>query len=200
MNPGIGIAYLHGFASSPASIKGRELGRAIAQLPAAKRPEYFLPQLPPRPSEAVDTVCAWIERTTSASAAALTLIGSSLGGFYATCLAERYGVRAVLINPAIHPEIDLAPYVGPQRNLHTGEAYEFRAEYLSELAALRRERISLPERYLLLVQTGDEVLDYRAAVRFYSGAWQFVRGGGDHAFGDFAAQLPAVLRFAGVPA
>ena len=198
MNPGIGIAYLHGFASSPASIKGRELGRAIARLPAAERPEYFLPQLPARPSEAVDTVRAWIERTTSA--AALTLIGSSLGGFYATCLAERYGVRAVLVNPAIHPEIDLAPYVGPQRNLHTGEAYEFRAEYLRELAALRTERISLPERYLLLVQTGDEVLDYRAAVRFYCGAWQFVQGGGDHAFGDFAAQLPAVLRFAGVPA
>jgi uncharacterized protein len=200
VNPGARIAYLHGFNSSPASIKGQQLARAIAALPETDRPEYFLPQLSPRPSQAIATVGAWAEHSSRNAPASLTFVGSSLGGFYATYLAERHGARAVLINPAIVPDVDLASYVGPQRNLYTGEAYELRASDLAELGALRVDRISHPERYLLLVQTGDEVLDYRAAVRFYAGAWQFVQGGGDHGFRDFAAQIPAVLHFAGVGA
>lgn len=192
----IRIAYLHGFNSSPASIKGQQLQRAIEALPLAERPEYFLPQLSHRPGEAMRGVAAWADRM-PASAAPLTFVGSSLGGFYATWLAERCGARAVLINPAIHPHLDLAPYVGAQKNLYTGEEYELRREDLAELEALRVERITRAERYLLLVQTGDEILDYRFAVRFYAGAWQFVQGGGDHGFRDFESQIPAVLRFAG---
>lgn len=191
------IAYLHGFSSSPASIKGQLLGRAVEALPVETRPEYFMPQLSPRPREAVEAVYAWVERATKVNAASLTFIGSSLGGFYATHLAERYGARAVLINPAIQPQIDLAPYVGVQSNLHTGAPYEFRDSHLADLASLAVERITGPERYLLLVQTGDEVLDYRAAVRFYAGAFQCVQGGGDHGYSGFATQIPAVLRFAG---
>ena len=104
----------------------------------------------------------------------------------------------MLINPAVHPDRDLAPYLGAQRNPYTGEAYELTAEHFAELSAFKVARIARPQHYLLLVQTGDEVLDYRVAVAFYAGAWQFVRGGGDHAFHDFAAQLPVILRFAGV--
>jgi predicted esterase YcpF (UPF0227 family) len=191
------IAYLHGFNSSPASIKGRQLGRAIEALARGERPEYFLPQLSHHPSGAMRTVMAWADRT-QASTSTLTFIGSSLGGFYATWLAERYGAKAVLINPAIHPDIDLKPYLGRQKNLYTDEEYELLPEDIAELEALRIERITRPERYLLLVQTGDEVLDYRVAVRFCAGAWQFVQGGGDHGFRDFELQIPAVLRFAGV--
>jgi predicted esterase YcpF (UPF0227 family) len=193
----IHIVYLHGFSSSPASIKGQLLARAIEALPLEARPAYAIPQLSPHPREAVAAVDARVAGATRDSAS-LTFVGSSLGGFYATHLAEHYGARAVLINPAIHPDVDLAPYVGIQRNLYTGEPYEFRAEHLADLASLAVEAISRPERYFLLVQTGDEVLDYRAAVRFYAGAWQFVQGGGDHAFRAFADQIPAVLRFAGV--
>ena len=197
MNPGTRIAYLHGFNSSPASVKGQLLGRAIDALPPAARPEYFLPQLSPRPREAVAAVGRWIERTAPEGARRITLVGRSLGGFYATHLAERYRARAILINPAIRPDIDLSAYVGRQRNLHTGEEYELRSADVSDLAAFAVERIVEPERYLLLVQSGDELLDYRLAVRFYAGAWQFVRGGGDHGYQDFAAQIPLVLRFAG---
>ena len=200
MNAGTRIAYLHGFSSSPASIKGQQLARAVEALPVEVRPEYFMPQLSPRPREAVESVRAWVERTTHVNAASLTFIGSSLGGFYATHLAEHYGARAVLINPAIHPEMDLAPYVGVQRNLHTGGPFEFRSEDLADLASLAVERLTQPERYFLLVQTGDELLDYRVAVGFYAGAFQFVHGGGDHGYRGFAAQIPAVLRFAGVAA
>jgi predicted esterase YcpF (UPF0227 family) len=189
------IAYLHGFNSGAASFKGRQLGKAIAALPAALRPQYHLPQLSHRPAQAVRAIGAWIESGASEN---LVLVGSSLGGFYATHLAERYQAKAVLINPALDPDRDLAAQLGTQSNPYTGETYEFTAEHLSEMSALKVARITRPERYLLLVQTGDEVLDYAQAVAFYAGAWQFVQGGGDHAFRDFAAQIPPLLRFAGV--
>lgn len=128
---------------------------------------------------------------------ALTFIGSSLGGFYATWLAERYGARAVLINPAIRPNASLDSLLGPQRNLHTGEAYELTHAHLDEMAALRVPRISRPERYLLLVRSGDELLDWREAVRYCAGAWQYVGGGGDHGWSDFAPMIPTVLQFSG---
>jgi hypothetical protein len=143
-------------------------------------------------------VCARFDSEATGESSSLTFVGSSLGGFYATWLAERYATKAVLVNPAVRPDIDLAAYVGPQRNLYTGEAYQLRAEDVAELERFRVERIAHPERYLLLVQTGDEVLDYRIAIRFYAGAWQLVQGGGDHGFQDFATQIPSVLRFAGV--
>jgi predicted esterase YcpF (UPF0227 family) len=189
------IAYLHGFNSGPTSIKGRQLADAIAALPEAARPEYYLPQLSHRPMEAVRTVRRWAD---TGDRHHLTFVGSSLGGFYATHLAEAYGAKAALINPAVHPERDLAPYLGPQRNPYTGEAYELTADHFADLSALKVARIAQPQRYLLLAQTGDEVLDYRVAVAFYAGAWQFVQGGGDHAFHDFTAQIPVILRFAGV--
>jgi len=189
------IAYLHGFNSGPISMKGQQLGHAIAALPAAQRPEYFLPQLTHRPAAAVQAASRWAE---SGDTQRLTFVGSSLGGFYATHLAEAHGAKAVLINPALHPERDLAAYIGLQRSPVTGEEYELTTEHFAEFAALKVERIRDPERYLLLVQTGDELLDYRQAVAFYAGAWQYVQGGGDHAYRAFAEQIPLVLRFAGV--
>ena len=189
------IAYLHGFNSGSASLKGRQLGKAIAGLPAAARPEYHLPKLAHRPALAIRAVSSWVE---SGARENLAFVGSSLGGFYATHLAERYGTKAVLINPALAPDRDLAAYLGTQSNPYTGETYEFTPDHLAEMAALKVSCITRPERYLLMVQTEDEVLDYRRAVAFYAGAWQFVQGGGDHAFRDFAAQISPILRFAGV--
>jgi predicted esterase YcpF (UPF0227 family) len=201
--PGSRIAYLHGFNSGPTSIKGRQLADAIALLPETTRPEYFLPQLHDRPREAMRAVESWIRDSRTSSKVDfldenLTLVGSSLGGFYATYLAERHGAKAVLINPAIRPFESLAAYLGPQLNPYTGVTYELTPEHFAELEALSVPRITHPERYFLLVQSGDELLDYRAAVAYYAGAWQFVQGGGDHAYRDFATQIPAVLRFAGV--
>jgi uncharacterized protein len=187
------IVYLHGLNSSPASVKARALGRAVAMLPGDSRPEYFVPQLPHEPAAALRAVAASID---ARGVARLTLVGSSLGGFYATHLAERYGARAALINPAVRPYDDLVPYLGPQRNLCTGEEYELTREHLVELAALKVGLISMPERYFLLTQAGDEILDWWKAVAFYGGAWQFVHGGGDHAFQNFEEQIPAILRFA----
>lgn len=189
----IRIAYLHGFNSGPESIKGQVLARAIAALPARTRPDFFLPRLPHRPSEAIGVVDRWAG---NGEGRALTFVGSSLGGFYATHLTQAHDAKAVLVNPAVHAERILAPYLGTRHNPSTGETYEFTAGHLAELATLKAGRVTDPGRYLLLAQTGDELLDWRDAIAFYAGAWQFIQGGGDHAYQGFAAQVPEILRFA----
>lgn len=190
------IVYLHGFRSSPASQKAQHLQAVVSALPEAIRPALHIPTLTDRPAVAIANVADWVTR--HADPAQLAFIGSSLGGYYATHLAERFGARAVLVNPTIRPYDDLAAWRGVQTNLYTGEPFEVIDAHFDELRALAVPRISRPERYFLLVETGDEVLDYRLAVAFYGGAWQYVRGGGDHSFQAFAAQVPAILRFCGV--
>ena len=192
------IVYLHGFRSSPASIKATRLRDYVHALSANERPVLHVPQLTHAPANAVRGVASWVEANARGAGAALTFVGSSLGGFYATHLAEKLGARAVMINPAIHPQRDLEPWLGTQTNLYTGAEFEVTRAHFAELAALAVARITRPERYFLLVETGDEVLDYREAVAHYAGAYQYVRGGGDHTFTDFEAQIPAILRFAGV--
>lgn len=191
------LIYLHGFRSSPASAKARMLSEAIAALPASARPALHVPGLDHRPAVAMKSI---LDLASSASPEALTFVGSSLGGFFATYAAERLGARAVLVNPSVRPYDDLAPYRGRQVNLYTGSAFEVVDQHFEELRALKVDAISRPERYLLLVQAGDEILDYRGAVRFYAGTWQYVHGGGDHGYAGFDAVIPTLLRFAGVRA
>ena len=186
------LVYLHGFRSSPASVKAKMLEAAIQALPAHQRPLFHVPALSHRPSLAFAAIDR-LARETDPNR--LAFIGSSLGGFYATVAAERFGCRAALINPTVQPDEDLQAALGPQVNLYTGEKFEVTRAHFDELRALRVPTISNPDRYLLMVQTGDEVLDYRLAVRYYAGAWQCVRGGGDHAFTGFDAEIPAILRF-----
>jgi predicted esterase YcpF (UPF0227 family) len=126
----------------------------------------------------------------------LTLVGSSLGGFYATVAAERLGCRAALLNPAVHPHRHFHQYLGPQRNIYTGEAFVLGDEHVEELRALDGGAITCPERYWLFVETGDEVLDYREAVDFYSGVLQTVVRGGDHTLVSFPEHVPDLVSWA----
>ena len=186
------IVYLHGFNSSPQSRKAQVLGAHLGSLGLGK--QFRCPALPHRPVEAVPVIrsaCADVDPRR------LTLVGSSLGGFYATWCAETLGARAVLINPAVAPHETLEVMLGPQKNLYTGEAYELTREDLDVLRALRTEHIN-PERYLLLLETGDEVLDWREAARKYEGARMCVRDGGDHTLQSFGEHLPRILAFCGL--
>jgi len=194
------IVYLHGFRSSPQSVKANQVAAAVAALPDRIRPRLFVPALEVGPATAIASISAWIAAKIERPSESLTIVGSSLGGFYATHLAERTGARAVLVNPSIRPQDDLKRYLGVQTNLYTGEPFVVTEAHFAELASLAVARITRPERYWLLVQAGDEVLDYREAVRFYAGAWQLVEGGGDHTFQRFDAQIPAILRFARIAA
>jgi len=189
------VVYLHGFRSSPKSVKAQAMMRAVDALPAASRPTLFVPDLGHAPADAIAKVLALVDAHRNEHDA-LAFIGSSLGGYYATYLAELLGARAVLINPAVRPYDDLAAYKGTQANMYSGERFEVTDAHFDELRALAVPRITRPARYFLLVQSGDEVLDYREAVLHYAGAWQFVQGGGDHAFQGFDAQIPAIVRFA----
>jgi predicted esterase YcpF (UPF0227 family) len=185
------LIYVHGFNSSPTSTKARQLYTALEAIGRASA--FACPALPDRPSRAIALLEAQMTRSPAADT---TLVGSSLGGYYATWLAEQHGVRAVLVNPAITPHEGLRAYLGPQANLHTGERYELTEQHLDELRALLVPQPSRLERYYLMVTTGDEVLDYREAVAKYAGARQLVVQGSDHGFADFERHLDSVLTFA----
>ncbi|HEY9146314.1 MAG TPA: YqiA/YcfP family alpha/beta fold hydrolase [Thiobacillus sp.] len=184
------IVYLHGFNSSPASGKARQLGEYMAGL--GQQADYHCPALPNSPREAIAHVEAELARRHPES---VTLIGSSLGGFYATYLAEKHGWKAVLVNPAVHAHQLMSGALGPQTNWHSGEKWELTEAHLAELAALDVPAISRPERYLLLAQTGDAVLDYRDAVAYYAGATQIIEDGGDHGFAGFERHFQTILDF-----
>jgi len=186
------ILYLHGFNSTPQSAKARYFRRYLEE--RGRGGELVCPQLPHRPSLAVQAAEAELSRFPQQQ---LTLVGSSLGGFYATWLAEKHDLRAALINPAIDPHLGLRAYLGPQQPYHGGERYELTEQHLREWQALFVTKVR-PERYLLLVETGDEVLDYRAAVRKYLGAKQIVVQGGDHSLATFPDHVPLILNFAGM--
>jgi len=183
------IVYLHGFNSSPASHKAQLLKKYLEGRGLAHR--YACPALPDTPAEAIRA----IENAVAGRRPdGVTLLGSSLGGFYATWMAENIDCRAVLINPTVTPHVGLEAYLGTQKNLHTGEPYELTRAHLEGWRALVVERID-PERYLLLLETGDEVLDWREAARKYEGARMVIRQGGDHSLQCFAEMLPRILDF-----
>ncbi len=185
------IVYIHGFNSSPASHKSNQLRDRLAALDRGV--EFACPALPHLPREAV----AVLEREVGGFAPDnVTLIGSSLGGFYATYLTEKYGMRSVVINPAITPHEGLRTYLGPQRNLYSGEEYVLTEEHLTQLAGMQVPKLARPGRYLLMHTTGDELLDWRIAVDHYRGCRQVIVQGCDHGFSEFGDYLDIVLEFA----
>lgn len=155
---------------------------------------YLCPQLPPSPAAAI----ALAESIVVASKSPVTLIGSSLGGYYATYLAEKYALKAVLVNPAVPAHLDAQEILGPQVHLYTGESFEFTTAYVDELRVIEVPHLNDLARYWLLVETGDEVLDYRHAVEKYRGARQTVLPGGDHSFTRWEDYLDEIIAFAGL--
>ncbi|MES2151360.1 MAG: YqiA/YcfP family alpha/beta fold hydrolase [Pseudomonadota bacterium] len=184
------ILYLHGFRSSPRSFKARVMHARMAELGRAA--ELICPQLPASPKAAMALALGLVERYRPAQ---LSIVGSSLGGYYATWLAERLGCRAVLLNPATVPLRDLEQHVGITTAYHSDQPFEFKREYIDELGALAVQPISRPERYFLIAATGDEVLDYRAMVDHYVGARQRVIVGSDHGIAEFPQYVDEVLAF-----
>lgn len=186
------ILYLHGFRSSPQSFKAQLLAQRMRDLGRAG--EYFCPQLPPAPAEAIALAGRMLAGHDPHS---VTLIGSSLGGYYARYLAERTGCRAVLLNPALRVFEKLAPHVGPQTAYHPGgDAFVFLPEYLAQLESMHVPRITRPSRYFLLAATGDELLEWQEMVDGFPGAKQRVIQGSDHGLSDFSLYLDEVLQFA----
>ena len=188
------LLYLHGFRSSPLSAKAQFMAEWIR----ASRPDvhWWCPQLPPSPKEAMAMV---FERLTTWPIERSAVVGSSLGGFYATVVAERSGCRAVLLNPAINPARDLAGHIGDLTSFHDpDDHFYFKPEYVTQLRVLTPRAITQPERYYAVIAKGDEVLDWREMSARYPGATIRLLEGSDHALSDFDADLPHVLRFLGL--
>jgi predicted esterase YcpF (UPF0227 family) len=185
------LLYLHGFRSSPRSSKARTMAAAVAE----RHPgvTWWCPQLPPSPAAAMallrEGIGAWPRER-------MAVVGSSLGGFYATCVAEDFGCRAVLLNPAVDPARDLGKYIGEQTAWHDADqTFYFAPEYVDELRALQRGPVAHPERYFAVIAKGDEVLDWREMTGRYPGIGVKLLEGSDHGIADFDAHLDAVLQF-----
>lgn len=189
------ILYLHGFRSSPESFKARLLAQTMQAL--GRQDEYICPHLPASPKQAIAMAQSLVA---GVAAEDLAIIGSSLGGYYATFLAEQIGCRAALLNPAVKPPRDLQQYVGVTTEYHSGARFEFKQDYVAELLALQVPAITRPERYFLLAATGDEVLDWREMVAHYPGAQQHIIQGSDHGIAEFDQYQEQVLAFCGVAA
>ena len=185
------LLYLHGFRSSPQSTKARKMAAAVAE----RHPSvtWWCPQLPPSPRAAMELImngiASWPRNT-------MAVVGSSLGGFYATAVAEHTGCKAVLLNPAVYPARDLEKYIGEQTSWNDPqEKFFFRSEYVEELRALVVAQPTQLDRYYALIAQGDEVLDWREMQGHYAGAHIMLLEGSDHALSDFDVHMDAVLDF-----
>lgn len=185
------ILYLHGFTSGPQSHKAQALSDRMRERGLGDK--FVSPQLPASPREAIALTTKLI-----ADHSVSTVVGSSLGGYYATYLAENFDLKAVLVNPAVVAHLSLKDFVGPQRWLYSGESFEFTSDHIEELRTIEVPILSKPERFWLLVEEGDETLDYRHAVSRYAGARQSVLPGGDHSFTRWDDYLDPVISFAGL--
>ena len=185
------LLYLHGFRSSPRSFKAQRMQALVRE----RHPgvTWCCPQLPPSPKEAMALIR---EATQGWRRESMAVVGSSLGGFYATCVAEDTGCRAVLLNPAVDPARDLARYIGEQTAFHDpSQHFHFAPAFIDELRALQRGPVAHPERYFAVIAKGDEVLDWREMVGRYPGIRLKLLEGSDHGLTDFDAHEGDVLRF-----
>lgn len=185
------LLYLHGFRSSPQSAKARLMADYVAQ----HHPGVHLwcPQLPPSPRAAMQAVSAGIAAWPQAR---MAVVGSSLGGFYATWVAQMAGCPSVLLNPAVNPARDLERHIGEQTAWHDpSERFYFAPEFVEELRALDVSAQPPAGRQMAIVAKGDEVLDWREMVGRYPQAQLRLLEGGDHALSDFAQHLPALAQF-----
>ncbi|MEG0412942.1 MAG: YqiA/YcfP family alpha/beta fold hydrolase [Comamonas sp.] len=185
------LLYLHGFRSSPQSYKARTMAQYVqCQHPSVT---WYCPQLPPSPKAAMQMVMAHVQDWPSAQ---MAVIGSSLGGYYATWVAHQKHCKSVLLNPAVYPDHSLEHHIGQQTSWHNPqEAFFFKPEYIQELRELALHDLATTAPQLGIFAKGDEVLDWRQMAARYPEAEQVILEGGDHAISDFDSHISRILDF-----
>lgn len=184
------MIYLHGFLSSPESVKANQMRAFMAE--HYPQVEMEVPQLANFPAQALSQACAVAERHQDKD---LAFVGSSMGGFLATHLANRFAGRAVLINPAVHPHLLLRGMLGNHQNPYTGERFVLTEAHMLELQQLDIRHIDKPDNLWILLQSGDETLDYRLALDLYQDCRITLEQGGSHAFEGFERYLADIIGF-----
>lgn len=183
------ILYIHGFNSSPLSTKSQLTKQYLIDHQIDV--EFYCPQLLSNPKDAIDQLEVILQSKPDNH---WCLMGSSLGGYFSTYLSEKYQLKTALINPAIKPFELLVGYLGEQKNPYTEEVYQVTEQHMIDLKKLLEEKIT-KKHYMVMVQTGDEVLDYQQAVEKYQNCQLIVQQGGDHSFINYEAMLPAIMKF-----
>jgi len=185
------LLYLHGFNSSPQSLKAQLISQYMSDNHCLD--QLLCPQIPTVPEEARFFLEQLVEETLENSP--LSFAGSSLGGYYATYLAEKYSGSAVLINPSAKPYETLSAHLGENKFYFDEGCWEFDESHIQQLKEMKVENITEPERYLILLQTGDEILDYREAELKYKNSQCIIEQGGDHAFAGFERYIAQIMQF-----
>ena len=185
------LLYLHGFNSSPQSQKALLISQYMVEHNCSQ--QLICPQIPVVPEEAKSFLEHLVENTLEVSP--LSFVGSSLGGYYATYLAEKYSGPAVLINPSVKPFETLMPYLGENKFYFDDGCWEFNESHIQQLKEMYVEEITDAKRYFVLLQTGDETLDYREAESKNKNGHCIVEQGGDHSFTHLERYIPQIMQF-----
>ena len=183
------ILYLHGFASSADSMKAKVIESFVKKNTSSTK--ILIPDLDNNIKNAYQQIEEIIKTESPSS-----IIGSSLGGFFGTYFAEKYDLLCVNINPAI-PPIDMSEYLGENQNYSTGEKFVIDQGQLDWLDVMNKKIRKLKKHmnFLTLVQSGDEVLDYKLAIEYFSGSQMEVTFGGNHSFEDFESHIHRIQNF-----
>jgi predicted esterase YcpF (UPF0227 family) len=185
------LLYIHGFLSSPESVKAVQVAEWLRE--NRSDIEYHCPFLTPYPEQTRITLETMVQ---ALKPEGLCLMGSSLGGFWATWLAEKYDLKAVLINPAVELSVFKSEYINSElKNYHTQDTYYLTDDHVEHFRQVDTPTVRRNQNYWLMVQTGDETLDYRLAINKYRRCRQLVEEGGDHSFRDFCRHIPAAIEF-----
>lgn len=184
------ILYLHGWLSSPQSKKAQQTLEYCQALGIAN--QLLIPTMLDGPAATIEQLKQLIAGLPLSQ---LGLIGSSLGGYYATWLAEEFNLPAVLVNPAVRPFALWEDHLGEHRNYYNDHVHVVTREHINELEILNRDPLQRPEQFMVMLQKGDEVLDYRDAAEKFANSRLVIHENGDHSYQDYSAELPVVIEF-----
>lgn len=198
LTPSTTLIYIHGFNSSPQAYKAQLVSDYLSPNPSiANKLNYLTPLVDDEPDQAIADLIQLVEQQIQ-NGQQVALLGSSLGGYYSAYLAERFGCKAVLVNPAAHAGVRFEQYLGEQYNPYSKRYYQITRAHLEALSSIDVPAFSHPERIQIMVQKGDEVLDYREILTKYPQCPKIVESGGDHHFIGFERHIPALLAFLGM--